>query len=88
MPEHRLHGRVDCVVKCNLHRGCLYYPAMVKNISPGGVLVTFYVTHPNLRVGDNCEVYIGGENLRQYSCEIVRVQSLDVALKFIDTHTL
>ncbi len=88
MSEHRIHDREYCEIKCNMHRECLYYPAMVKNISPGGALVSFYVTHPNLHVGDNCEVFIGGENLRKYSCEIVRIHSLDVALKFIDMHTL
>ena len=88
MSEHRLHIRVDCEMKCNMHRGCLYYPAMVKNISPGGALVNFYVTHPNLHVGDNCEVYIGGESLREYSCEVVRIRALDVALKFTDMHAL
>ena len=90
MLEHRHHIRVDCKEKCELHLKGWYYPAKVKNISFGGVFVSFYDKPPDLHlhVGDHCDVSINGEDLRTYCGEVVRVEPSNIAVKFFDVHRI
>lgn len=80
MEEHRLDIRADCKEKCILRLGNLHHLATVKNISFGGVLVNLYFTPPDLHTGDNCNISMNGKFLREYSCEVVRVETPDIAL--------
>jgi hypothetical protein len=57
---------------------------MVKNISLGGALVHFYDPLPGVHIGDTCKVSLGGELTCEYICEVVRVETSNVALRFID----
>ena len=84
MPEHRHNSRMDYEKNCQLRLGNWYYLARLKNISFDGALVNFYVPPPDLHVGDYCEVSINmdGDSLGEYSCEIVRVDDANIALKF------
>lgn len=90
MSEHRHHIRVDCTEKCELYLKGWYYPAKVKNISFGGVFVSFYDKPPDLRlhVGDHCEVSLNGEDLRTYFGEVVRVEPSNIAIKFFDVRRI
>ena len=82
MVEHRSDIRADCEDKCVLHQGVLHHLATVKNISFGGALVHFNTMQPTLHIGENCDITVNGEYLREYSCEVVRIEAPDIALKF------
>jgi len=56
----------------------------VKNISLGGALMHFRDPLPGVLVGDNCKVSLGEVLTCEYNCEVVRVETSNVALKFID----
>jgi hypothetical protein len=90
MPENRHHNRVDYEKNCQLRLGNWYYLARVKNISLDGALVDFYAPPPDLHVGDYCEVSMSmdGDYLGEYSCEIVRVETSHIALKFTGMNKL
>jgi hypothetical protein len=55
---------------------------MVKNISFGGALVHFNSSPPDLHIGDKLNICMNGEFLREYSCEVVRTETPNVALMF------
>ena len=84
MPNHRRHKRLDCEDHCYLRLGDSFYSGLVKNISMGGSLVRF--SYP-LAVGDNCRVSMNSGLLCEFICEVVRVESPHVALRFIDIDT-
>jgi hypothetical protein len=86
MAEHRHDMRVNCEEECILHLEDLHHFAKVKNISFGGALVHFDSMQPTLRIGDKCNISMNGEFLREYSCEVVRAETPDVALTFIGMH--
>jgi len=88
MAEHRLHIRLDCKDRCQLHLKDSFYPAIVKNISLGGALVHFQDPLPGVHIGDNCTVCLGGELDCEYICEVVRVGTSNIALSIIDMHLL
>ena len=84
MAEYRHHIRVDCEKRCILQMRDLYYLVTVKNFSLGGALVNFYFPVQDLHVGDNCSISVGEGSFRKYFCEVVRVDTPKIALKFID----
>jgi hypothetical protein len=86
MTDKRIHMRLDCEEHCKLHLKDLFYPAMVRNISLGGALVHFYDPLPGVNVGDNCKVSLNGDLYCEYDCEIARIDTSHVALRFIDMH--
>ncbi len=90
MPEHRNNSRMDYEKNCQLRLGNWYYLARLKNISFDGALVNFYAPPPDLHIGDYCEVSINmdGDYLGEYSCEIVRVDDANIALKFTGINKL
>jgi hypothetical protein len=81
MAGYRLHKRLDCEDHCFLHLGDTFHAGIVRNISLGGALVHFY--HP-LTVGDNCRISMNKGLLCEFTCEVVRVEAPNVALRFID----
>lgn len=83
MAEHRHDKRVDCDETCIVRLGDLHHVATVKNISFGGALVHFYSSPPRLTIGDNCNISMIGEFLCEYSCEVVRAETPNIALTFI-----
>ena len=86
MAEHRHDNRVDCDETCILRLGDLHHVATVKNISFGGALVYLYSSPPSLQIGDNCSICMIGEFLCEYSCEVVRAETPNIALTFIGMH--
>lgn len=82
MAEHKRRMRVDCEEQCRLLLRDSSYLATVKNISFGGALIHFYESLPDLHVGDRCKVRMNGESIREYSCEVVRIGTSDVAVMF------
>jgi hypothetical protein len=84
MENKRLHLRLDCEDCCHLFMRDSLYSATVKNISLGGVLMHFHDPLPGVRVGDNCKVRLGEVLTCEYNCEVVRVETSNVALRFID----
>jgi hypothetical protein len=86
MEAHRHDIRVDCDEACMLQMGDLHLEAKVENFSLGGALVHFNSLPPALHIGDNCKITMGGGSLREYFCEVIRVETTKVALKFADTH--
>lgn len=87
MGEHRHHIRRDDGELCHLRLGDLYYLATVRNISLGGALLHFYTPPARFQVGDNCQLSLDGGDLCDYDCEVVRVETSDVAMKFIGMNT-
>jgi hypothetical protein len=67
-----------------MHLRDSYYAATVRNISLGGALVNFHDPLPGVHIGDNCRVSLGEELTCEYNCEVVRVETSDIALRFID----
>jgi len=86
MTDHRLHKRLDCEESCRLLLKDSFYSGIVENISLGGALVHFYNPLPGVHVGDNCKVVLGRELTCGYICEVVRVGTSNVALRFIGMH--
>ena len=86
MEAHRQDIRVDCDETCLLHMGDLHLEAKVENFSLGGALVHFNGSPPALHIGDNCKIRMEAGSLREYSCEVIRVETTKIALKFADTH--
>jgi len=84
MANNRLNLRLDCEDCCHLHVRDSFYSATVKNVSLGGALVHFHDPLPGVQIGDNCKVSLGEEFTYEYNCEVVRVETCDVALRFID----
>ena len=84
MAGYRLHKRLDCEEHCYLRLRDSFYSAMVRNISLGGALVHFFYPLTGVHVGDNCKVSLGEELTFEYNCEVVRVETPDIALRFID----
>jgi hypothetical protein len=86
MANQRLHIRLECKERCHLHLRDSFYPARAENISLGGVLVHFDDSLPGLHVGDNCKLMMDGLHNYEYLCEIARVETAHVALRFIGMH--
>ena len=84
MANNRLHLRLDCEDCCHLLLRDSFCSATIKNISLGGALVQFQDPLPGVHVGDNCRVSLGGELTCEYNCEVVRIETSNVALRFID----
>jgi len=83
MAERRHDMRVDDGESCHLRLGDLHYLATVKNISSSGVLLHFYAPPMRFQAGDNCQVSLDGGNSYNGDCEVVRVETSNVAMKFI-----
>ncbi len=88
MQDPRLRYRVDCEEKCRLYLADWYYPAKIKNVSYSGALVNISVPYADIHVGDNCEVRLDVNSLREYSCKVVRVESSDIAIMFTGVRNL
>lgn len=88
MEELRHDIRVDCEEKCVMHLGGLHYFATFRNISSSGAVVHFNTSQPGLHIGDNCIISVDGGPIREYSCEVVRVENPDIVVRFIDTETI
>ena len=86
MEEYRHDIRVDCEERCILHRGVLHHFATVKNISFGGALVNSKLKPLGLHTGDYCIISVDGEFFDEYFCEVLRVETPDIALKFTGIH--
>jgi hypothetical protein len=86
MANQRLHIRLECKERCHLCLKDSLYPAIVENISLGGVLVHFNDSLPGLHVGDNCKLMMNGHLNYEYLCEISRVETAHVALRFVGMH--
>ncbi|WP_223921670.1 PilZ domain-containing protein [Geobacter sp. AOG2] len=88
MEEQRRHIRLVDDERCHLRLGDLYYLATIKNISLSGALLHFYTPPERFQIGDNCQISLDGGNLYNYNCEVVRVETSNVAMKFIGIHSL
>ena len=90
MPEYRNNSRTDYEKNCHLRLGNWYYLARLKNISFDGALVYCYAPPRDLHVGDHCEVSLSMDGVYrgEYSCEIVRVDNSNIALKFTGKNKL
>ena len=86
MANHRLHTRLECKERCHLHLRDAFYSAKAENVSLGGVLMHFNDSLPGLHVGDNCKLTMNGLNYYEYLCEIARVETANIALRFVGTH--
>ncbi|MGD0585289.1 MAG: PilZ domain-containing protein [Oryzomonas sp.] len=86
MGNKRLHIRLECKERCQLHLRDSFYSARAENISLGGVLVHFNDPLPGLLVGDNCKLTMNGDHNYEYLCEIARVETAHVALRFVGMH--
>lgn len=86
MAEHRNDTRVDCNETCIMRLGDLHLAGTVKNFSLGGALVHFHSSPPPLTIGDNCIINLDGGSLLEYSCEVVRVETTNIAFIFADAH--
>ena len=86
MAEHRHDNRVDCDESCILRLGDLHHIATVKNISFGGALVHFDSSTPRFHIGDICNISMIKEFICEYSCEVVRAETPNIALTFIGMH--
>ena len=82
MAEHRHDKRIDCDETFILRLGDLHHIATIKNISFSGALVHFDSSPPNLHIGDKCNISMNGVFLREYSCEVVRAKTPNIALSF------
>jgi len=86
MVEKRHDIRADCEEKGILYFGDTNYLVNVNNFSLGGTLVHFRSATPALRIGEHCKLRMDGGSLHVYSCEVIRIGSTTIALKFADTH--
>ena len=86
MANRRHHIRLECKERCHLHLGDSFYPAVAENISLGGILVYFNDSPAGLYVGDNCRLTMNGHLYCEYLCEITRIETAHVALRFIGMH--
>jgi len=86
MAKPRNARRVVTDATCLLSLGNLHHIASVKNISFNGALVHFSTKPPSLDVGDKCNFFIIGEFIREYSCNVVRVETQKIALMFNGMH--
>jgi hypothetical protein len=86
MGNQRLHIRLECKERCHLHLRDSFYSARAENISLGGVLVHFSDSLSGLHVGDNCKLTMNGHLNYEYLCEIARVETAHVALRFVGMH--
>lgn len=86
MKEQRQYKRINREETCILQLRDWYYPATVKNSSFGGVCLYLHQPLPGLHVGDNCNLSMNGEHSREHSCEVVRIEIPNIALKFSDRY--
>jgi hypothetical protein len=88
MDEYRRHIRLDCKERCYLHVDDSYYPATLDNISLGGALVLYCGHLPGACVGGKCKLSLNGTPAYGYVCEITRIATPNVALKFVAPQNL
>ena len=84
MKCNRRNKRRICEDYCQLHLGDSSYPARVENISFGGALVHFFCPLPGIHVGDELKITLKREITFEFKCVVIRVGTLNVALRFID----
>lgn len=82
MKEHRQYKRTNSEYECTLQLNDWYYPATVKNCSQGGAYLYLHLPLPDLHLGDNCNLSMNAEYSREQSCEVVRIDIPNIALKF------
>jgi|GEM_PF-1286470 len=87
MAERRHNMRIEDGEPCHLRLGDLHYLATVRNISLSGALLHFYSPPTRFQVGDNCQISLNGEGTYNCNCEVVRVETSNVAMKFIGIGT-
>ena len=86
MAEKRHDIRADFEEKGILYVRDSNYLVTVNNFSLGGALVRFPTATPALHIGDRCKLKMDGGSLQEYTCEVIRVETTKIALKFADTH--
>ena len=86
MVEKRHDIRADCEGKCILYFRDSDYLVTLNNFSLGGALVRFSTATPALHIGDRCKLKMDGGFLEEYTCEVIRVETTEIALKFADTY--
>ena len=84
MACYRRHKRRVCEEYCQLHIRDSSYPARVENISFGGALVHFFCPLPGIHVGDKIKMTLKREITFEFDCEVIRVGTSSVAMRFID----
>lgn len=85
MHNKRLYTRVNCNRACQLHWNGLSYPAIIKNTSMVSMGLHFDGSHPDVKLGDFCLIYVNDNNV-SYPYQVVRVNTYDVAVGIIDRH--
>ena len=86
MAEKRHDIRADFEEKGILYVRDSNYLVTVNNFSLGGALVRFPTSMPALNIGDRCKLKMDGGFLQEYTCEVIRVETTKIALKFADTY--
>jgi hypothetical protein len=86
MEERRSDIRANFEEECTLHNGDSNYLAEVNNFSLGGALVQFQSAPPALHIGDRCKIRMGVGSLLEYSCEVIRLETNAIAVKFAEMH--
>ena len=81
----RRNARLTCAERCQLRFHESYHSVSLINISKKGLLVHFDDPLPHVRSGDTCGVYLCNDRNFcpcEFECEVVRVETSDIALKF------
>ena len=86
MAEKRHDIRADFEEKGILYIRDSIYLVTVNNFSLGGALVRFPTATPALHIGDRCKLKMDGGSLQEYTCEVIRVETTKIALKFADKY--
>ena len=84
MACHRRNKRRVCEEYCQLHMEDSSYPAKIVNISFGGARVHFFCPLPGIHVGDKLKMTLKREITFEFTCEVIRADTSNFALRFID----
>lgn len=86
MENKRLNTRLECNERCQLRWSDSFYSATIRNVSLTGALVHFDNQLPDVQTGVKCTVHLCKDRDSypcEYTCKIIRVETSDIALKFI-----
>lgn len=86
MQDNRLYTRVNCSRTCKLYWYGSAYSATVKNMSIIAMGLHFDGSHPNVKIGDICLVYLD-DNKKTYPYQVIRIDSSDIAVGPINVLT-
>jgi hypothetical protein len=81
MEDQRRSTRVECEDNSLLNAKGMHYFGTVCNISSGGALIRCQ-WHPDVLVGDECDLVVEGGICQEFQCHIVRIDATRVAVKF------